>query len=181
MSSVRPWLAMFDWEVVTAQNAVLCQAKNALHKVTSEGHDATKALWNSRHKLPMTLEEAADLCRLCHRMAPFCFYNGNTFASVIRLVIKKLDCRPTRVWLFAVLPRTLWRGWQPPRSRRPFGRSVRGLGKGCGGRNRSLEQEQVTVTRGGHFSLPPKLPSLRLLRHVPIIFRPRGWRGRWRF
>jgi len=32
-----------------------------------------------------------DLCRRCHRMAPFCFYNGNTFASIIALVIRKLD------------------------------------------------------------------------------------------
>ncbi len=39
----------------------------------------------------MSLEDAVDFCRRCHRMAPFCFYNGNTFASIIRLVIKKLD------------------------------------------------------------------------------------------
>jgi hypothetical protein len=87
------WLAPFDWEIVRAQNAVLCQAKNALHKPTSDGHDATKALWDSRHKEAMSLEEAADLC---HRMAPFCFYNGNTFASIIRLVIKKLDVSEER-------------------------------------------------------------------------------------
>jgi hypothetical protein len=24
-------------------------------------------------------------------MAPFCFYNGNTFASIVALVIRKLD------------------------------------------------------------------------------------------
>jgi hypothetical protein len=29
-------------------------------------------------------------------MAPFCFYNGNTFASIIRLVIKKLDVSEER-------------------------------------------------------------------------------------
>ncbi len=90
MGSINPWLAPFDWEIVTAQNAVLCQAKSALHKPTSDGHGATKALWDSRHTAAMSLEEAADLCRRCHRMAPFCFYNGNTFASIIRLVIKKL-------------------------------------------------------------------------------------------
>lgn len=50
MRSVRPWLALFDWDVVTAQNAVLCEAKKALHKPTSDGHEATKSLWNSRHK-----------------------------------------------------------------------------------------------------------------------------------
>jgi hypothetical protein len=39
----------------------------------------------------MRLDAAVDLCRRCHRMAPFCFYNGNTFASIIALVIRKLN------------------------------------------------------------------------------------------
>ena len=91
MSATRAWLADFTWEVVTAQNAVLCAAKNALHKPTSDGHAETKALWDLRHPQVMRLDEAVDLCRQCHRKAPFCFYNGNTFASIIALVIKKLS------------------------------------------------------------------------------------------
>lgn len=94
MERKQPWLGPFTWEVVTAQNAVLCQAKNALHKPTSDGHDATRELWESRHLEVMGLEEAVDLCRRCHRMAPFCFYNGNTFASIIALIIKKTDLAP---------------------------------------------------------------------------------------
>ena len=94
MGAMKAWLSPFDWEIVTAQNAVLCEAKSALHKPTSDGHDATKVLWDSRHKAAMSLVEAAELCRICHRMAPFCFYNGNTFVSIIRLVIKKLDLPP---------------------------------------------------------------------------------------
>lgn len=39
----------------------------------------------------MRLDEAADLCRRCHRLAPFCFYNGNTFAAIIRDVINGLN------------------------------------------------------------------------------------------
>lgn len=39
----------------------------------------------------MGLEEAIDLCRRCHKMAPFCFYNGNTFASIAALLVKRLD------------------------------------------------------------------------------------------
>lgn len=94
MERKRPWLEPFTWETVTAQNAVLCQAKNALHKPTSDGHDETKVLWESKHREPMGLEEAVDLCRRCHRMAPFCFYNGNTFVSIIALIIKKTDLAP---------------------------------------------------------------------------------------
>jgi hypothetical protein len=91
MSATRSWLADFEWPMVTAQNAVLCMAKNALHKPTSDGHEATKTLWEANHRLEMRLDAAVDLCRRCHRMAPFCFYNGNTFASIIALVIRKLD------------------------------------------------------------------------------------------
>lgn len=89
------WLAPFTWEIVTAQNAVLCQAKNALHQPTSDGHEATRHLWEEKHTQPMNLDEAVDLCRRCHRMAPFCFYNGNTFASIIALVVRRLDLPPT--------------------------------------------------------------------------------------
>jgi hypothetical protein len=33
----------------------------------------------------MSLEEAVELCRRCHQIAPFCFFNGNTFASIIKM------------------------------------------------------------------------------------------------
>jgi hypothetical protein len=91
MQRVQAWLALFTWELVTAQNAVLCQAKNALHSPTSDGHEKTKRLWESRHREPMPLDEAVELCRRCHRQAPFCFFNGNTFVSIIALVIKRLE------------------------------------------------------------------------------------------
>lgn len=96
MSRRDRWLSPFTWEIVTAQNAVLCQAKNALHKPTSDGHDATRQLWEEMHAQPMNLDEAVDLCRRCHGMAPFCFYNGNTFASIIALVVKRLKLPPAR-------------------------------------------------------------------------------------
>lgn len=38
----------------------------------------------------MKLDEAVHLCRRCHKLAPFCFYNGNTFAAIIRDVINGL-------------------------------------------------------------------------------------------
>jgi len=96
MQAHQSWLEPFTWEVVTAQNAMLCAAKNALHKPTSDGHDSTKALWESRHREVMGVDEAVDLCRRCHRMAPFCLYNGNTFCSIIALVIRQLDLPPVQ-------------------------------------------------------------------------------------
>lgn len=76
---------------MTAQNKALCQVKNALHQPTSDGHDFTKALWDQEHTKVMGLDGAIDLCRRCHRLAPFCFYNGNTFAAVARSIIQRLD------------------------------------------------------------------------------------------
>lgn len=99
MAGTRAWLAPFTWEMVKAQNAVLCQAKNALHGPTSDGHDATKRIWEARHREQMSLAEAVELCRRCHRLAPFCFYNGNTFASIIAVVIKKMDLSPERAYV----------------------------------------------------------------------------------
>jgi hypothetical protein len=84
------WLREYGWEAVVRQNLLLCAAKNALHKPTSDGYDATRELWEFHYRNPMGLMEAVELCRRCHRMAPFCFYNGNTFASIIRLVISRI-------------------------------------------------------------------------------------------
>ena len=90
----RAWLHDYTWEFVTAQNAMLCAAKNALHKPTSDGHDGTRELWECRHRQQMSLLEAVELCRVCHRAAPFCFYNGNTFAAIIRDVINQIGVPP---------------------------------------------------------------------------------------
>ena len=107
MPAPRPWLARYSWDFVTGQNAVLCMQKNALHKPTSDGHDKTKALWESRHATAMTLAEAADLCRQCHRLAPFCFYNGNTFAAIMRdvaaVLAEELSQAPEQAYIIRSL------------------------------------------------------------------------------
>jgi hypothetical protein len=92
----QTWLSELPWDLVVFQNASLCQQKNALHKPTSDGYQTTKNLWESRHCEPMTLFEVVELCRKCHRMAPFCFYNGNTFASIARLLIAGMNLAPVQ-------------------------------------------------------------------------------------
>jgi hypothetical protein len=86
----RAWLEAFTWEFVTEQNAVLCRAKNALHKRTSDGHDKARDLWLATHTQLLSLDEVVTLCRRCHRLAPFCFFNGNTFVAVARAVVTRL-------------------------------------------------------------------------------------------
>lgn len=103
MSSLRPWLESFSWEIVTTLNRGLCEAKNALHKPTSDGYEGTKSLWESNHLMEMTLDDAVNLCRRCHRMAPFCFYNGNTFAAIMALVVKRMDLPADRAFIIRSL------------------------------------------------------------------------------
>src|SRR5579859_4028478 len=89
----RAWLELFDWQFVTATNAALCQPKKALHKPASDGHDRTRRLWEERYRLEMFLDEAADLCRECHRLVPFCNFNGNTFAAIARSLVDMLKLK----------------------------------------------------------------------------------------
>jgi hypothetical protein len=39
----------------------------------------------------MRLDEMVDLCRRCHRLAPFTNYNGNTFSAIARALIEALQ------------------------------------------------------------------------------------------
>ena len=88
---VKPWLADFSWPAVTAINAQLCEAKHALHKPTSDGHDEAQALWESHYRNAISLTEAVDLCRQCHWIAPFCFFNGNTFVAIISIALREIQ------------------------------------------------------------------------------------------
>jgi hypothetical protein len=87
---VRRWLKAFSWASVTRNNAAICQARSALHKATTEGHEPAKRLWDAAIDRELRLLEALDICRECHRLAPFCFYNGNTFAGIARAMIHPL-------------------------------------------------------------------------------------------
>lgn len=88
---VRPWLASFDWKIVTEINRGLCSRKNALHKPTSDGHEPAKILWEKNQFAELSLTDALQVCLQCHRLAPFCFYNGNTFAAIARDLIEELQ------------------------------------------------------------------------------------------
>ncbi len=56
----KAWLARFSWEAVTAINAQLCAAKNALHKPRSDGHDEARTLWEAERLREMSWQDAKD-------------------------------------------------------------------------------------------------------------------------
>jgi hypothetical protein len=84
----RLWLKDWPWETVVTINAGLCREKKALHKPTSDGYTPARKLWESACPRDLTLHETLDVCRRCHQLAPFCFYNGNTFAAIGRTMIQ---------------------------------------------------------------------------------------------
>ena len=86
-SLTRPWLNAVPWASVTAINASLCQAKSATHKPTSEGHEAAQSLWEKNRFKELSLQELLQICFQCHRLAPFCNYNGNTFVAVVKTLL----------------------------------------------------------------------------------------------
>jgi hypothetical protein len=87
---VQRWLEPFSWSAVTDNNAAICRVKSALHKSTSDGHEPARRLWEKTRDSEISLIAALDVCRECHRLAPFCFYNGNTFAGIARAMIYPL-------------------------------------------------------------------------------------------
>jgi hypothetical protein len=84
------WLQDWPWETVVAINAGLCKEKHALHKPTADGHEPARRIWEKSRRHELTLSETLDICRQCHKLAPFCFYNGNTFVAIGRTMIQDI-------------------------------------------------------------------------------------------
>ena len=86
----QQWLKDWPWETVVTINAGLCKEKQALHKPTSTGYQHAQKLWEKSRSRALTLREVLEVCRRCHQLAPFCFYNGNTFVAIGRTLIQDL-------------------------------------------------------------------------------------------
>lgn len=85
------WLAAFDWEAVTTMNAALCAKTNSLHRPTSDGHEPCREKWVAGYCNEMSFRETLEFLKASHRLAPFCFNNGNTFAAIARTLILQMD------------------------------------------------------------------------------------------
>ncbi len=83
----RPYLAGTSWADLQKINATLCHAGGYEAGPRAEGYEPARALWEKIHAQPLTFMQAADLCRECHRLAPFLYLNGNTFASCARVAL----------------------------------------------------------------------------------------------
>ena len=84
---VKSWLKPVPWPTVVAINASLCQAGNATHKPTSEGYEPAQTLWEQNRSKELSLQELLQIGLKCHRLAPFCSYNGNTFVAIVKTLL----------------------------------------------------------------------------------------------
>ena len=83
----KNWLQDVPWETVVSINAALCEARKALHKPTSDGYAPAKDLWERYRLRQFSLRELLRICFQCHRIAPFCNYNGNTFVTIVKTLL----------------------------------------------------------------------------------------------
>jgi hypothetical protein len=83
----KPYFASTSWKDLEEINSALCQAGGFQVGRTSDGYEPARALWEKACVTPLTFLQAADLCRQCHKLAPFLFLNGNTFASCARVAM----------------------------------------------------------------------------------------------
>ena len=60
-------------------------------------------MWLQGHTQLLSLDEVVDLCRRCHRLAPFCFFNGNTFVAVARAVVATLGLEAEQAFVIRSL------------------------------------------------------------------------------
>lgn len=74
-----------SWELVISLNRGACARGGAQHGQNPESYAALEADWRQRQGQESTLDEAIEFLRLCHRRAPFLFFNGNTFAMATPL------------------------------------------------------------------------------------------------
>jgi hypothetical protein len=84
---VKNWLQIVPWETVISINAALCEARKALHKPTSDGYVPAKELWEKSRSRKLSLTEVFQIGFQCHRLAPFCNYNGNTFVTIVKTLL----------------------------------------------------------------------------------------------
>lgn len=84
---VKSWLGVVPWQAVVSINAALCEARKALHKPTSDGYAPTKEFWEQNRSQKLSLPALLQVGFQCHRLVPFCNYNGNTFVTIVKTLL----------------------------------------------------------------------------------------------
>lgn len=74
----------WDWQSVVGINRGACERGRARHGFNSETASACEAQWKEKRPTEFTLIDLIEFLKSFHRLAPFLFFNGNTFAAIGR-------------------------------------------------------------------------------------------------
>jgi hypothetical protein len=80
----KRWLEKFTWDIIVEMNRQACEAGQAVHKPSQDGYDKGRTIWEETISQEQTFRDIVEICRLCHRLAPFCYYNGSVFTGIAR-------------------------------------------------------------------------------------------------
>ena len=86
VNTENKWLQDLPWQKVVEINVGLCQNPETPHKA-GRGFEQAKELWDRTHGVPMTFQQALDICRRCHALCPFAYFNGNTFSGIVKTIL----------------------------------------------------------------------------------------------
>ena len=86
----KPWLKDWPWQTVVTINEGLRKEKHIPDKGASRRFEVARRLWESARRNSLTFGQTLALCRKCHKLAPFSFYNGNTFAAIGRTMVQQI-------------------------------------------------------------------------------------------
>jgi len=78
------FLKNWSWELVISFNQGACSRGSAQHGFNRETQEATAREWSEKQQRVLSFEQTIEFLRICHRKAPFLFFNGNTFADIGR-------------------------------------------------------------------------------------------------
>ena len=80
----------WNWQSVVGINRGTCERGRAQHGLNSETAGACESAWETQRQQSCSLGETIDFLLLCHRRAPFLFFNGNTFSAIGRQLVLAL-------------------------------------------------------------------------------------------
>jgi hypothetical protein len=86
----RQWLKDWPWEIVVTINVNCVRKRKLCTNLFPTVTNPPKNFGKNRAAVNLLCGKLSHLCRQCHKLAPFCFYNGNTFAAIGRTLIQDL-------------------------------------------------------------------------------------------
>lgn len=98
----KRWLEKFDWDIVVEMNRQACEAGHAEHRLVPEGNEKARTIWEETAANENTFREVVEICRLCHRLSPFAYYNGSVFTGIVRTLSDEIgqSINPTKAFMF---------------------------------------------------------------------------------